>query len=71
MSRAAHPAGPRHADVMPGGGVSAPPADLNALDPKVWPQTATRAADGELTLGGLTVTELARAHLDVLLGEHR
>ena len=62
MSRAAHPAGPRHADVMPGGGVSAPPGDLNTLDPKVWPRTAARGADGELALGGLTVSELARAH---------
>ena len=62
MSRAAHPAGPRHADVMPGGGVSAPPGDLNALDPKVWPLTAGRTAGGELALGGLTVSELAAAH---------
>jgi diaminopimelate decarboxylase len=62
MSRAAHPAGPRHADVMPGGGVSAPPGDLNTLDPKVWPLTAVRTADGELTVGGLTVTGLAREH---------
>jgi diaminopimelate decarboxylase len=62
MSRAAHPAGPRHADVMPGGGVSAPPGDLNALDPKVWPLTAGRTAAGELALGGLTVSELAGLH---------
>ncbi|HEV2635288.1 MAG TPA: diaminopimelate decarboxylase [Actinocrinis sp.] len=62
MSRAAHPAGPRHADVMPGGAVSAAPADLNALDPKVWPLTAARTDSGELRLGGLTVSELAREH---------
>jgi diaminopimelate decarboxylase len=62
MSRAAHPAGPRHADVMPGGGVAGPPADLNDLDPKVWPDTAGRTAEGELTLGGLPVSELAAAH---------
>jgi len=60
MSRAAHPAGPRHGDVLPSGGVGAPPADLNALDPKVWPITAAREPDsGELTLGGLGVRELA------------
>ncbi len=35
MSRSAHPAGPRHADVLPEGHYSAPPADLNALDQKV------------------------------------
>ena len=62
MSRAAHPAGPRHADVLTGGGVSAPPADLNTLDPKVWPDSAARTAAGELTLGGLTVSALAAEH---------
>ena len=60
MSRAAHPAGPRYADVLPAGGTGAPPADLNALDPKVWPLTAARAEEsGQLTLGGLGVRELA------------
>jgi diaminopimelate decarboxylase len=60
MSRAAHPAGPRYADVLPAGGVGAPPADLNALDPKVWPITAGRDEEtGQLTLGGLGVRELA------------
>ena len=39
MSRSAHPAGPRHADVLPEGHYAAPPADLNALDPKVWART--------------------------------
>ena len=59
MSRAAHPAGPRHADVLPTGVIGGPPADLNALDPKVWPITAARDASGQLTLGGLGVRELA------------
>ena len=36
MSRSAHPAGPRHADVLPEGHYTAPPANLNVLDPKVW-----------------------------------
>ena len=31
MSRSAHPAGPRHADVLPEGHYSAPPADLPQL----------------------------------------
>jgi diaminopimelate decarboxylase len=60
MSRAAHPAGPRYADVLTAGGVGAAPADLNALDPKVWPITAARDEEGQLTLGGLGVRELAR-----------
>lgn len=59
MSRSAHPAGPRHADVLPEGHYSAPPADLNRLDEKVWSRTVTRNEDGVLTVGGLTVTELA------------
>ena len=60
MSRAAHPAGPRYADVLPAGGVGGPPADLNTLDPKVWPITAARDESGQLTLGGVGVGELAR-----------
>ncbi|MFE9403609.1 diaminopimelate decarboxylase [Streptomyces sp. NPDC006530] len=59
MSRSAHPAGPRHADVLTEGHYSAPPADLNALDPKVWSSTVDRGADGELTVGGLQVSRLA------------
>ena len=50
MSRAAHPAGPRHADILPGSGVSAPPADLNALEAKVWPSSARREESGEISL---------------------
>lgn len=59
MSRSAHPAGPRHADVMTEGHYAAPPADLNALDEKVWSRTVTRDDDGELTVGGIGVTRLA------------
>ncbi|MEV0849210.1 diaminopimelate decarboxylase [Streptomyces sp. NPDC049954] len=61
MSRSAHPAGPRHADVLPEGHYAAPPTDLNALDPKVWARTVTRdpAAEGALTVGGVSVTRLA------------
>ncbi|MGK5530299.1 diaminopimelate decarboxylase [Streptomyces sp. URMC 129] len=60
MSRSAHPAGPRHADVLPEGHYAAPPADLNALVPKVWARTVRRGADGALTVGGIGVAELAR-----------
>ncbi|MFE7674726.1 diaminopimelate decarboxylase [Streptomyces albidoflavus] len=59
MSRSAHPAGPRHADVLPEGHYSAPAEDLNALDPKVWARTVRRDEDGVLTVGGLPVTRLA------------
>ncbi|MET8680121.1 diaminopimelate decarboxylase [Streptomyces sp. NPDC004647] len=59
MSRSAHPAGPRHADVYPEGHYTAPPADLNELDPRVWSRTVTRDADGVATVGGLDVKQLA------------
>ncbi|MCX5404597.1 diaminopimelate decarboxylase [Streptomyces sp. NBC_00335] len=59
MSRSAHPAGPRHADVMPEGHYAPPPADLNALDEKVWARTVGRNGDGVVTVGGIEVTRLA------------
>ncbi|MER6213228.1 diaminopimelate decarboxylase [Streptomyces sp. NPDC001272] len=59
MSRSAHPAGPRHADVLPEGHYAPPPADLNALDEKVWSRTVTRNEDGVVTVGGIEVTRLA------------
>ncbi|WP_328905894.1 diaminopimelate decarboxylase [Streptomyces sp. NBC_00234] len=59
MSRSAHPAGPRHADVLHEGHYAAPPADLNVLDEKVWARTVTRDADGALTVGGIEVARLA------------
>ncbi|MFD9302441.1 diaminopimelate decarboxylase [Streptomyces sp. NPDC060048] len=59
MSRSAHPAGPRHADVLPEGHYSPPPADLNVLDEKVWARTVGRNADGVVTVGGIEVTKLA------------
>ncbi|MEU1286321.1 diaminopimelate decarboxylase [Kitasatospora sp. NPDC005856] len=59
MSRSAHPAGPRHGDVLPEGHYQAPPADLNALDPKVWSRTVARNAEGVATVGGVDVKRLA------------
>ncbi|MFJ9678879.1 diaminopimelate decarboxylase [Streptomyces sp. NPDC101194] len=59
MSRSAHPAGPRHADVMTEGHYTAPPADLNALDEKVWARTVARDEHGTVTVGGIEVTRLA------------
>ncbi|MFI1865828.1 diaminopimelate decarboxylase [Streptomyces jumonjinensis] len=59
MSRSAHPAGPRYADVLPEGHYTAPPADLNHLDDKVWARTVARGDDGVVTVGGIEVTRLA------------
>jgi diaminopimelate decarboxylase len=59
MSRSAHPAGPRHADVLPHDHVGAPPADLNALDPAIWPRNLTRRDDGVVTIAGHDVRDLA------------
>jgi diaminopimelate decarboxylase len=61
MSRVAHPAGPRHADVLPADHPPAPPADLNALAAAIWPRTARRV-DGILTIGGVDVRELAETY---------
>jgi diaminopimelate decarboxylase len=58
MSRVAHPAGPRHADVLPPEHPPAPPANLNALHPQIWPRTARRVG-GVLTIGGMDVRDLA------------
>src|SRR5580700_4760350 len=58
MSRVAHPAGPRHGDVLPADHPPAPPNDLNALHPAIWPRGARRSG-GVLTLGGADVRELA------------
>ena len=60
MSRSAHPAGPRYADVLPEGHYTAPPADLNVLDPKVWSRTTSRTRPtGSVTVGGIDVADLA------------
>ncbi|WP_329174637.1 diaminopimelate decarboxylase [Streptomyces sp. NBC_01477] len=59
MSRSAHPAGPRHADVLPEGHYAAPPADLNRLDAHIWSRTVTRNADGAVEVGGIDVRDLA------------
>jgi diaminopimelate decarboxylase len=36
------------------------PADLNQLDSKIWPRTAKRASNGEVSLGGIAVSDLVR-----------
>jgi diaminopimelate decarboxylase len=54
----AHPAGPRHADLVSDAIPAAPPADLNALSAHVWPVGVKRAASGELKLNGRPVPAL-------------
>jgi diaminopimelate decarboxylase len=60
MSRV-HPAGPRHADVLPEEHPLPAAEDLNALDPLIWPRSARRD-DGVMTIGGLDVRDLAREY---------
>ncbi|MDV6309705.1 diaminopimelate decarboxylase [Gordonia amicalis] len=58
----AHPAGPRHAELL-----AAPhlaqrpndPADLAVIPPQVWPRNAARDDSGELRIAGVPVSELA------------
>src|ERR1700744_969246 len=58
MSRVAHPAGPRHGDVLPADHPPAAPGDLNALYEGIWPRGARRQ-DGVLRIGGQDVRDLA------------
>src|SRR6266516_4813453 len=58
MSRVAHPAGPRHGDVLPADHPPAAPEDLNELYEEVWPRGARRSG-GVLTRGGVDVRDLA------------
>ncbi|MFC6885584.1 MULTISPECIES: diaminopimelate decarboxylase [Actinomadura] len=57
MSRV-HPAGPRHADVLPEDHPLPPAEDLNELDPLIWPRSARR--DGAMTVAGVDVRDLAQ-----------
>ena len=56
----AHPAGPRHAELVSDSLPAAPPADLNALAQHVWPIGLKRAVSGELMLNGRDVPSLVR-----------
>jgi diaminopimelate decarboxylase len=56
----AHEAGALHGDL----GIRGPawlrtPDDVNALVPQLWPRTVTRGEAGDLTIGGLSVRDLA------------
>ncbi|MEW9547523.1 diaminopimelate decarboxylase [Nonomuraea sp. NPDC050783] len=59
MSRFAHPAGDRHAEMLPQERPPQAPADLNQINPSIWPRTSSRAG-GALTVGGVDVRDLAR-----------
>jgi len=61
MSRSAHPAGPRHADVFPEAHAAMAPADANWLDPAIWP-SSVRRVDGVVQIGGAAVTDLVASH---------
>ncbi|HEX5118616.1 MAG TPA: diaminopimelate decarboxylase, partial [Pseudonocardiaceae bacterium] len=62
----AHPAGPRHADVLLPANTAGPrpstPDELNELPDGVWPRNAARADDGVLRLGGVDVRDLAESY---------
>ncbi|NUR90740.1 MAG: diaminopimelate decarboxylase [Nonomuraea sp.] len=61
MSRFAHPAGDRHAEMLPHERPPAAPDDLNRIDPAIWPRTSGRT-DGALTIGHTDVRDLATEH---------
>ncbi|BFU42640.1 diaminopimelate decarboxylase [Krasilnikovia sp. MM14-A1004] len=59
----AHEAGALHGDLGSRGPAwLRTPEDVNALVPQLWPRTVTRADDGALTIGGLSVRDLAAEH---------
>ncbi len=64
MTSVARPPGRQPADIFPDGPLSAitpdlaPPPDLNALSPAIWPRTARRQ-HGALAIGGIDARELA------------
>ncbi|SDH48359.1 diaminopimelate decarboxylase [Actinokineospora alba] len=62
----AHPAGPRHAEVLPPSNTqSERPTTVDALDdlyPSVWPRNAERGDDGAIRIAGVDVRELAETY---------
>ncbi len=58
----AHPAGPRSGELSHDGSRTGPPADLDAIDPVVWPMGVSRADAGHLVVRGHDIRELARDH---------
>lgn len=64
LTMRAHPAGPRHADVVPGSTPSGPvPAgelELDQLHERVWPRHCVREHDGVVRFAGADVRELTQ-----------
>jgi diaminopimelate decarboxylase len=62
----AHPAGPRHADVILPSDTAGPrpsaPDELDALHPLVWPRNCRRNPDGVVHFAGVDVRELAERY---------
>ncbi len=61
----AHPAGPRHAEEIHHAGAPVKPASADEvllLAPNVWPRNLVRGADGEVSVAGVSVGELAREY---------
>jgi diaminopimelate decarboxylase len=62
----AHPAGPRHADVLlpanTAGARPSTPDQLNELPAEIWPRNVTRDDDGVVRLAGIDVRELAERY---------
>jgi diaminopimelate decarboxylase len=56
----AHPAGPRHGDVLDAHGIPprpGSPEETGALDRRIWPGSAARTLDGALVVGGVDVRD--------------
>lgn len=58
----AHPAGPRHGDLVADHPQVAAPADLMAIDDDIWATGVRRGGDGALTLHGHDVRSLVEQH---------
>lgn len=58
----AHPAGPRHGDLVPDHPQTQIPIDLNVLDEAIWATGVKRGDDGALRLHGQDVRALAATH---------
>ena len=61
VSRNAHPAGPRHGDVLPDAHLQAAPTTRTRWTRSIWPASARRV-DGVLHLGGAPITALVDEH---------
>lgn len=61
----AHPAGPRHGEVMAQTGVPKAPSlqELNSLAENIWPRSAERNTKGAIEIGGVPLTQVAREYL--------